>query len=57
VSVFLSKIADVKAGRFEGPQAEQPEQTYEREVVAIGRHPCRGEHRLELQVGQPELGD
>jgi hypothetical protein len=55
--VFLSKIADVKAGRFEGPQAEQPEQTYEREVVAIGRHPCRGEHRLELQVGQPELGD
>jgi hypothetical protein len=56
VAVFLAEIVDVRAGGFEDPQPEQPEQADQREVVQVGRVPAGGEQRLELQVGQPEGG-
>ncbi len=33
VTVLFAKVGDVRAGRFEDPQAEQPEHGHEREVV------------------------
>ena len=35
VSVFLTEVADVGAGSFEDPQAEQPEHGDQREVVRV----------------------
>ena len=54
VAVFLAEVGDVRSGRFEDPQAVQPEQAHEREVVPDRRLPGCGEQRFELEVGQPE---
>jgi co-chaperonin GroES (HSP10) len=54
VSVFLAEVGDVGAGGFEDPQAEQAQQCDQGEVVRVGRLAGSGQHRLELQVGQPQ---
>jgi hypothetical protein len=56
VAVFLAKIRDVGADRFEDPQAEQPEHRDQGEVVDVARLAGGGEQRFELQVRQPERG-
>ena len=56
MAVLLAEVADVGAGGFEDPQAEQPEQGDQREVTRIRRFPGCGEQGLELQVGEPQRG-
>ena len=56
VAVFLAEVADVQAGGFEDPQAEQAEETDQGEVVRVRGLPGGGQQRFELQVGQPECG-
>jgi hypothetical protein len=52
--VFLAEVADVRAGGFEDPQAQQPEHGHQREVVPVGGLAGGGEQRLELQVRESE---
>ena len=52
--MFLAEVADVRAGGFEDPQAQQPEHGHQREVVPVGGVAGGGEQRLELQVREPE---
>jgi hypothetical protein len=54
VAVLFAKVGDVRAGGFEGPQAEQAEHRHEREVAGTGGRAGSGEPGLELQVGEPE---
>ena len=54
VAVFLAEVVDVGAAGFEDPQPEQAEHGDQGEVVGVGRVAGGGEHRLELQMGQPE---
>ena len=56
VAVDLGQVGDVGAGGLEDPQPEQAEHRDQGEVVGVGRLPGRGEHGLELQMGQPEGG-
>ncbi len=56
MSVFLAEVGDVGADRFEDPQPKQAEHRHQGKVIPLGRVARRGEHRLELQVGQPECG-
>ena len=56
VAVFFAEVGDLGAGGFEDPQAEQPEHRDQGEVVRVCRLAGRGQHRFELQVGQPEGG-
>jgi len=42
VAVLLTEVGDVCAGGFEDPQAEQPEQAHQGEVVPVGRLPGCG---------------
>jgi hypothetical protein len=57
VAMFFAQVGDVCAGGLEDPQAEQPQHRDEREVAGMGGLPGRGEQGLELQVGEPRLGD
>jgi hypothetical protein len=52
--MFLAEFADVRPGGFEDPQAEQPEQADQGEVIPAGGLPGGGQQRPELEVGQPE---
>ena len=52
--MLFAEVADVGAGGFEDPQAEQAEHGHQREVVRVRRLAGGGEQRLELQVGEPE---
>jgi len=54
VTVLVAQIADVRAGGFEDPQAEQPEHGHEREITRVRGVPCRGEQGFELQVGESQ---
>jgi len=54
--VFLPEVADVDAGGFEDPQPEQAQHHHQREIAIVGGLPGGGEHRLELQMGQPQRG-
>jgi hypothetical protein len=54
VAVLLAQVVDVRADRLEDPQSKQAQQAHEREVKGVGRLSGGGEHRLELQVRQPE---
>jgi hypothetical protein len=54
VAVFLAKIADIRAGGFEDPQAQQAEHRHQREVVPVSRLAGGGEQSLELQVREPQ---
>jgi len=36
VAGFLAEVADIRAGGFEDPQAQQPEHGHQREVVPVG---------------------
>jgi hypothetical protein len=54
VAVFFAKVADVRAGCLEDPQAEQAEHCHEGEVAGTGGLAGRGEQGLELQVGEPQ---
>ena len=57
VTVFFPKVADVGPGGFEDPQAQQPQHGYQREVARVGGFAGGGEQGLELQVGEPSVGD
>ena len=57
VTVLFPEIADVCAGGFEDPQAQQAEHGHQREVARVGGLPGRGEQGFELQVGEPSVGD
>ena len=52
----LGEVGDVGAGGLEDPESEQAEHRDQGEVVGVGRLPGRGEHGLELQVGQAKGG-
>jgi hypothetical protein len=54
VAVLLAEICDVRASRFEDPQAEQPEHGHQREIVPLRRLPGGGEQGLELQVRESQ---
>ena len=54
VAVLLAEVGGVRAGGFEDPQAEQAQQSHQREIAGIGRFPGGGEQGLELQVGEPQ---
>jgi hypothetical protein len=54
VAVFFAKVADVRAGGFEDPQAKQAEHGDKSEVAGMGGLAGCGEQGLELQVGEPE---
>ena len=54
--MFLAEVVDVGAGGLEDPQAEEAEHRDEREVVGVVGVAAGGEHRLELQVAEPEGG-
>jgi hypothetical protein len=56
VAVFFAEVADAEAAGFEDPQAEQPEQGHEREVVDVVRQPRGGDQCFELQMSQPQGG-
>ena len=56
VAVFLAEVGDVEVGGLKDPQAEEPEQADQGEVVGVGRVACGGQHRLELQMRQPQGG-
>jgi len=56
VAVFLAQVGDVRAGGFEDPQPEQAQHRHQREIVGVRRVPGGGQHRLELQVSQPQGG-
>jgi len=56
VAVFLTEVGDVEADGFEDPQAEEPEQADQREVVPVRRLPSGGQQRLKQQMGEPEGG-
>jgi hypothetical protein len=51
------RVGDVRAGGLEDPQAQQTEHGHQREIVRVRRFSCCGEQRLELQVGEPQVGD
>jgi hypothetical protein len=53
VAVLFAEVADVRAGGFEDPQAQQAEHGHEGEVVAVGGLAGGGEQGLELQVREP----
>jgi hypothetical protein len=55
--VLLTKVGDVRAGGLEYPQAEQSKHGHQREVTWVRRFPGGGEQGLELQVGEPSVGD
>jgi hypothetical protein len=57
VAVLLAEVGDVRAGGLEDPQAQQTEHGHQREIVRVRRFSCCGEQRLELQVGEPQVGD
>ena len=54
VAVFLAQVADVRAGGFEDPQAQQSEHGDEGEVTGAGGFAAGGEHGFELQVGESQ---
>jgi hypothetical protein len=54
VTARFTHGADVGAGCLEDSQAQQSEHRYEREVVDVRGVAAGGEHRLELEVTEPE---
>jgi len=56
VAVFFTEVGDVGATRLEDPQTQKSEHCDQGEVVRVLREPGGGEHRFELQVGQPKGG-
>jgi hypothetical protein len=54
VPVFLAKVADVRAGGLEDPQAQQAQHGHQREVVPVGGLAGGGEQRFELHVRETE---
>jgi hypothetical protein len=50
VAVLFAEVADVRAGGFEDPQAQQAEHGHQGEVVPVGGLAGGGEQGLELQV-------
>jgi hypothetical protein len=54
VTVFLANVTDVRAGRFEDPQAEQTEHGHQGEVIPVSGLAGCGEQGLELEVGEAE---
>ena len=54
MTVFLAKVTDVRAGRFEDPQAEQTERGHQGEVISVSGLAGRSEQGLELEVGEAE---
>jgi len=52
--VLLTEVCDVGAGGFEDPQSQQTQHRNQGEVVAVGRLSGGGQHRLELQMRQPQ---
>jgi len=57
VAVFFTEVVDVRAAGFEDPQTQKSEHGDEGEVVGVRREPGGGEHRFELQVVSPRVGD
>jgi len=57
VAVFFAEVVDSSSGGFEDPQPEQSQHHHQREVAVVGGLPGGGEQRLELQVGQPNVGE
>jgi hypothetical protein len=53
-AVFLAEVGDVGATGPRNPQAEQAEHRYQREVERVRRQPGGLQHRLELQMGEPQ---
>jgi hypothetical protein len=53
VAVFLAQVG---AGGFEDPRAQQPEPGHQGEVVVAGRFAGGGQQGFELQVSEPERG-
>ena len=54
VTVLFTEVADVGAGGFEDPQAQQPEHGHQREVIRVRRLAGGGQQGLELQVGESQ---
>jgi len=54
VAVFLPQIADIRAGSFEDPQAQQAEHGNQGEVVAIWGPAGGSEQGFELQMSEPQ---
>jgi hypothetical protein len=57
VAVLLGQVGDVGGAGFEDPQPEEAEHGHQREVVDVARLPSGREHRLELQMGRPRVGE
>jgi hypothetical protein len=56
VAVLLAQVADIGAGGFEDPQAQQPEHGHQREVIPVRGLARGGQQGFELKVGEPERG-
>ena len=56
MTVLLTQVFHVGAAGVEDPQAQQPEQDDEGEVVDVGTGAGGVQHGLELQVGQTQGG-
>ena len=52
--MLLAQIAYVRARCLEDPQPEQAEHRYQREIGWVRRFSRGSEHRLELQVSEPQ---
>ena len=57
MAVLFAEVGDVHAGGFEDPQIQQAEHGHQSKVVPVGGLAGGGQQGLELQVGEPELGD
>ncbi len=54
VAVFFAEVGDIGSGRFEDAQPQQAKHGHQSEVVAVRRFAASGEHRFELQMGEPQ---
>ena len=54
--MLLAEVLNARAAGLEDPQPERAEHRDEGEVVDVGGGAGSGEHRFELQVGQPRVG-
>jgi len=54
--VLFAQVGNIGAGGFEDPQPEQAEHRHQGEVVVVRGLAGAGQHRLKLQVGQPQRG-
>src|SRR4051794_1196146 len=57
MAVDLAELLDVGAGGFKDAQPEEPEHGDQGEIVGVLGVAGGAEQRLELQVGEPEVGD